>query len=99
MSSQRSLLIAVIVAVVGVLAVLLIRRGPEPPPAPVAVRPSATPAALAVASPEPTRVPERRVVRTETYFEPVDEGQLTREQAAAAAARYRKAARFPRTSR
>jgi hypothetical protein len=99
MFSQRSVLIAVLVAVVGALAVLSMRGGPEPAPTPVAVQPSATPVALAVASPEPTRVPERRVVRTETFLEPVDEDRLTREQAAAAAARYRKAARFPRTSR
>src|SRR5688500_1985350 len=97
MSSQRSLLIAVIVAVVGALAVLLMRSGPEPPP--VAVQPTATPVALAAAPPEPTRAPERRIVRTESHLEPVDENQLTKEQAAAAAARYRKAARFPRTSR
>lgn len=97
MSSGRPLVIAVLVAVVGLAAVWLLRGTPEAPP-PVVARPTATPVAVAVA-PEPTPVPERRTVRTETQFEPIDDGALTGEQAKAAAARYRKAARFPRTSR
>ncbi len=73
------------------------RAAPEPAPAPVvAAKPSPTPIALAV---DRTPEPEREVIRTETYFEPVDEAKITPEQAAAAATRYRKAARFPRTSR
>ncbi len=99
MSSRRPLLIAVLVAVAGLAAALLMRRAPEPPPpVPVVAKATATPVAVA-AAPEPTRAPERRVVRTETYFEPLDDRTLTGEQAKAAAARYRNAARFPRNSR
>lgn len=94
--SSRSLVIVVLVAVVG-LAAWLFRGSPEPPP-PVAAKPTASPVAVA-AAPEPTPVPERRPARIETNFEPVDDSKITGEQAAAAAARYRKAARFPRTSR
>lgn len=98
MSSRRPLSIAVVVAVVGLAAVWLLRPAPAPPP-PIAAKATPTPIALAEATAEPTRAPERQVVRTETYFEPVDESRITGEQAKAAAARYRKAARFPRTSR
>lgn len=97
MSSGRPLVIAVLVAVLGLAAVWLFRGSPEPPPRVVA-KSTATPAAVA-AAPEPTPVAERRTVRTETQFEPVDDGAITGEQAKAAAARYRKAARYPRTSR
>lgn len=97
MSSRRPLLIAVLVAMAGLVAIVLSRRAPAPPP-PVVATVTATPIAVA-AAPEPTRVPERTIVRTETYFEPVDESKITGEQAKAAAERYRKAARFPRTSR
>jgi hypothetical protein len=97
--SQRSLLIVGVLAAVGLVAMLLTRPAPEAPkPVPVAVAPTAaaTPVAGAAA---PTASPRRSEVRTETYFEPVDESSLTAQQAAAAAARYRKAARYPRTSR
>lgn len=96
--SRRPLVILVAVLVVaGALFALFGRRAPAPPPA--------SPPAPAIATSEPvvevkpSPGPEREVVRTETYFEPVDETKITAEQAAAAAARYRKAARFPRTSR
>jgi hypothetical protein len=97
MSSGRPVVIAVLVAVVGLAAVWSFRDSPEPPP-PVVAKPTASPVAVA-AAPEPTSRPERRNERAETHFEPVDESTLTGEQAKAAAARYRKAARFPRTSR
>jgi hypothetical protein len=98
--SQRPLLIVVVLAVIGVVAVLLTRAREEKKPVPVAVQATATPVAVAaVPSPMATRAPERRVVRTETYFEPLDDQQINGQQAAAAAARYRKAARYPRTSR
>lgn len=94
--SRRSLLIAALVVVAGVLAVLFARRPSEhaaPPP-----KVAAAPTVIAV-SPQPTASPPRIVRRTETSFEPVDDAQITAKQAEAAAARYRKAARFPRTSR
>ncbi len=92
--SQRSLLIVGLMVVVGVLAFLLTRR-PAPPPKVAVV--AATPAPEVEIKPSPG--PERNEVRTETSLEPVDESTLSAEQAAAAAARYRKAARYPRTSR
>jgi hypothetical protein len=96
--SRRSLLIAVLVVAASVVVgVLFLGRAPERTAAPSA-KASVTPAAVAVA-PEPTSTVAHRVSRTETSFEPVDESKLTAKQAAAAAARYRKAARFPRTSR
>ncbi|MCC6764607.1 MAG: hypothetical protein IT293_08085 [Deltaproteobacteria bacterium] len=95
--SRRPLVIVVVsLAVAGALFVLLGRRAPAPPPLPVA---KATDTPESVAEVQPSPGPEREVVRTETYFEPVDDSKLTAEQAGAAAARYRKAARFPRTSR
>lgn len=100
--ARRPLVILVVFAVVGVAVALLARRSPAPPKAPavVAVGPTAPPIAEDEGGGEhPHRAPERTVVRTQTYFEPVDEAKLTSEQAAAAAARYRRAARFPRTSR
>ena len=96
--SRRSLLIAALVVAAGVLAgVLVLRRPPERVAAPAA-KPSATPAVVA-AAPQPTTTTPPRVVRTETSFEPIDETTITAKQAEAAAQRYRKAARFPRTSR
>ena len=95
--SRRPLLILAVLAVAGLLAALLMRRAPEEKkPVPVAVQ--ATAVAVA-AAPQPTRSPQRSIVRTETAFEPIDDAQITGDQAKAAAARYRKAARYPRTSR
>jgi len=98
--SRRPLLILTVLVVAAVLGVLLARRAPAPTPQPapaVAAKSTATPEAVAEAEPSPE--PQRRVVRTETYFEPVEDSKITSAQAAAAAARYRKAARFPHTSR
>ncbi|MCC6847400.1 MAG: hypothetical protein IT294_02775 [Deltaproteobacteria bacterium] len=93
--SRRPLAIAVaLFAVAGALVVFL---GPRPPAPPPLAGPTATPAPAAEGEPSPR--PAREIVRTETYLAPVDDSTLTAEQAAAAAARYRKAARFPRTSR
>jgi hypothetical protein len=93
MSSRRVLIVAIVV--VAVLAgFFLLRSAPPPKPPPPAPRASATPESVAVA-PAPTASPVRLVQRTETYLEPVDESQLAAKQAAA---RYRKAARYPRTS-
>jgi hypothetical protein len=98
--SQRALLITAVLGAAGLLAVLLARQGSDDgrPPPPVVVGPAATATAAALAA-APTASPPRSTVRTETHFEPVDESQMTAQQAAAAAARYRKAARYPRTSR
>ena len=95
--SRRPLIVSLIVVAGLVAGRLFMRRGPEraaPPPA----KPSATPAAVA-AAPQPTSTVPPKVFRTETSFEPVDETTITAKQAEAAAQRYRKAARFPRTSR
>ncbi len=91
--SSRRLLIAAIV-LVALLAGFFLMRPASPPEAPPAPKASPTPARVAVA-PESTASPVRLVQRTETYLEPVDETKLGAQQAAA---RYRKAARYPRTS-
>ncbi|MEB2286368.1 MAG: hypothetical protein B6D46_09270 [Polyangiaceae bacterium UTPRO1] len=91
---RRSLVIVVVVAVAAALLAFFGRRAPAPLPPPPA---TGTPRPSVETAPAATRAPA--VVRTETSLEPVDESKLTAEQAAAAAARYRKAARFPRTSR
>jgi hypothetical protein len=96
--SRRSLLIASLIVAAGVLAGLFFMRRPPERVAAPAAKPSAT-AAVIAAAPRPTSTVARRVVRTETSFEPIDETKITAKQAEAAAARYRKAARFPRTSR
>ncbi len=83
--------------VAGLLAGLLLLRGPEAPPPPPP-RPTGTPVSVAVA-PTVTASPQRVTIRTETQLEPVDETDITADQAKAAAERYRKAARYPRTSR
>jgi hypothetical protein len=96
--SRRPLLIVALVAVAGFAAGLFLLRRPSAPPKPLP-RATGTPAAIAIApTPQASRTPGQ-VVRTETQFEPVDDDQITAKQAAAAAARYRKAARYPRTSR
>lgn len=98
MSRRPLVIVVVLLAVAGALFALVGRRAPAPPPPPPAPRATATTEPEVEVKPSPGPA-AREIVRTETYAEPVDESQLTAEQAAAVAARYRKAARFPRTSR
>jgi hypothetical protein len=98
--ARRPLWIGALVVVAGLLAGLLLMRpapAPPPPAEPVA-KLTATPAPVA-AAPSPTASPQRYTLRTESHLPPIDESQITAKQAAAAAERYRKAARFPLTSR
>lgn len=95
--ARRPLLIGALVVAAGLLVALLVMRGPEPPPA-APPQPSATPTAAA-ATPTATGSPARVVIRTESLLPPVDDAAITADQAKAAAERYRKAARYPRTSR
>src|ERR1041385_7609875 len=95
--SPRSLVVVAVLAVAGLLGILTTRRRAAPPPPPAVARATAVPNQKVETSPSPA--PDARVVRPETYFAPIDETKITSAQAAAAAARYRERARYPRTSR
>ena len=97
MSRRPLLIIVVLLALAGALFAIFGGRAPAPPPPPPPPKATATPEPEVEVKPSPG--PAREIVRTETYFEPLDDGKITAEQAAAAAAKYRKAARFPRSSR
>ena len=82
MSRRPLLIVVLLLAVVGALFALFGRRAPAPlpPPPPPPVQATATPEPeVEVKPPEPAR----QVVRTETYFEPLDDGKITAEQAMA----------------
>ncbi len=99
MSSRRELLIATAIVVVALVVgfVWMSRRSPEEtaPAQRVAAAPQRT-AAVAV-GPTAASTPQRYTIRTESVIE-IPAG-MTPEQAKATAARYRRLARFPRTSR
>jgi hypothetical protein len=96
--SSRPLTITLILTVMAFIAGLYWLRGQRPEAVKTATV-EATPGRIAVA-PQPTTSPrERATIRTETAIEPVDENQITGQQAKAMAARYRELAKFPKTSR
>jgi hypothetical protein len=97
--SQRSLSILAVLVVAVLAGWLLTRKAPEPPPPAPKPTPIATVTPIDVVETERKPPPEEPAPRTQSFAEPVDESKLTAEQATAAAARFRKAARFPRTSR